>query len=151
MNDVKYIGDGKFVVTEERLYEVFSQAVSMNVADYLGVDNWQGWWDKVAKFSWIVLIFDSPELESLNYHQFQDVVEIYAIAHSQRDDDDWNAVQLFAKMILQIDRAMVDTNKRRIVQGIKTIANLEHRYNPYNSSWGLVLEYCKQLLEGEKR
>ena len=35
----------KFVVTEERLREVFSQAVSMNVADYLGVDNWQGLWD----------------------------------------------------------------------------------------------------------
>lgn len=42
---VKYIGDGKFVVTEEWLCEVFSQAVSMNVADYLGVDTWQGWWD----------------------------------------------------------------------------------------------------------
>ena len=45
---------------------------------------------------------------------------------------------------------MVDVNKRRIVQEIKAIANLEHRYNPYNSSWGLVLEYCKQLLEGER-
>lgn len=65
-------------------------------------------WDKVAKFSEIVLIFDSPELESLNYHQFQDVVEIYAIAHSQRDDADWNTVQLFAKMMLQIDRAMAE-------------------------------------------
>ena len=65
-------------------------------------------WDKVAKFSEIVLIFDSPELESLNYHQFQDVVEIYAIAHSQRDDADWNTVQLFAKMMLQIDIAMVE-------------------------------------------
>lgn len=65
-------------------------------------------WDKVAKFSEIVLIFDSPELESLNYHQFQNVVEIYAIAHSQRDDADWNAVQLFAKMMLQIDRVMVE-------------------------------------------
>lgn len=43
----------------------------------------------------------------------------------------------------------MDINKRRIVQEIKTIANLEHRYNPYNSRWGLVLEYCKQLLEGE--
>ena len=32
-------------------------------------------WDKVAKFSEIVLTFDSPELESLNYRQFQDVVE----------------------------------------------------------------------------
>lgn len=65
-------------------------------------------WDKVAKFSEIVMIFDSPELESLNYHQFQDVVEIYAIAHYQRDDADWNAVRLFAKMMLQIDRAMVE-------------------------------------------
>lgn len=45
----------------------------------------------------------------------------------------------------------MDTNERRIVQEIKTIANLEHRYSPYNSSWGLVLEYCKQLLEGEKQ
>lgn len=44
----------------------------------------------------------------------------------------------------------MDVNKRRIVQEIKAIANFEHRYNPYNSSWGLVLEYCKQLLEGEK-
>lgn len=65
-------------------------------------------WDKVAKFSEIVMVFDSPELESLNYHQFQDVVEIYAIAHSQRDDAGWNAVRLFAKMMLQIDRAMVE-------------------------------------------
>ena len=45
MNSIQYIGDGKFVVTEEWLVEVFSQAVSMNVADYLGVDNWPGWWD----------------------------------------------------------------------------------------------------------
>ena len=65
-------------------------------------------WDKVAKFSEIVLLFDSPELESLNSHQFQDVVEIYAVAHSQRDDADWNTVRLFAKMVLQIDRAMVE-------------------------------------------
>lgn len=65
-------------------------------------------WDKVAKFSEIVLVFDSPELGSLNYHQFQDVVEIYAIAHSQGDDADWNTVRLFAKMMLQIDRAMVE-------------------------------------------
>ena len=65
-------------------------------------------WDKVAKLSEIVLIFDSPELESLNYHQFQDVVEIYAIAHSQRDEANWNTVHLFAKMMLQIDRAMVE-------------------------------------------
>lgn len=108
-------------------------------------------WDKVARLSGIVLIFDSPELESLNYHQFQNVVEFYAIAHSQRDDADWNTVHLFAKLTLQIDRVMMDSNERRIVQEIKAIANLEHRYNPYNSSWGLVLEYCKQLLEGEKQ
>lgn len=45
MNDVRYIGNGEFIVTEEWLREVFSQAVSMNVADWLGVDNWHGWWD----------------------------------------------------------------------------------------------------------
>lgn len=45
MDDVKYIGDGEFIVTEEWLRETLSQVVSMNVADYLGVDNWQGWWD----------------------------------------------------------------------------------------------------------
>lgn len=61
-------------------------------------------WDKVAKFSEIVLVFDSPELENLNYRQVFDVIEIYAIAHSHRDDTAWNAVQLCAKMMLQIDR-----------------------------------------------
>ena len=65
-------------------------------------------WDKVAKFSEIVLIFDSPELESLNYHQFQDVVEIYAIAHSQRDDAELEHCTVVCKMMLQIDRAMVE-------------------------------------------
>lgn len=30
---------------EELLPDVDVQAVSMNVADYLGVDNWPGWWD----------------------------------------------------------------------------------------------------------
>lgn len=45
MDDIQYIGDGKFVVTEGWLREVFSQAVSMDVADYLGVDNWPGWCD----------------------------------------------------------------------------------------------------------
>ena len=44
-DSVKYIGDGKFVVTEDWLREVYSQAVSMNVGDYLGIDNWGGWWD----------------------------------------------------------------------------------------------------------
>lgn len=45
MNSVQYIGDGKFVVTEAWLRDVLSQAVTMNVADYLGVDNWEGWCD----------------------------------------------------------------------------------------------------------
>lgn len=45
MDDVQYIGDGKFIVTEEWLREVFSQAVTMNIVDYLGVDDWQGWWN----------------------------------------------------------------------------------------------------------
>ena len=63
---------------------------------------------KVAKLSGIVLTYDNPELESLNYDQFQDIVEIYAIAHSQRADVDWNTVRLLAKMMLQIDRAMVE-------------------------------------------
>lgn len=62
-------------------------------------------WDRVAKFSEIVLVFDSPELESLNYHQVFDVVEIYAIASN--DDPAWNTVRLLARTMLQIDRAIV--------------------------------------------
>lgn len=46
---------------------------------------------------------------------------------------------------------MMGIDERHIVQETKAIANFEHRYNPYNSSWGLVLEYYKQLLEGEKQ
>lgn len=42
MDDVKYIGDGEFIATEEWLRGTLSQAVSMNVAYYPGVDNWQG-------------------------------------------------------------------------------------------------------------
>lgn len=34
---------------------------------------------------------------------------------------------------------MMDINERCIIQEIKTIANLEHRYNPYNSSWGACI------------
>ena len=68
-------------------------------------------WDKVAKFSEIVLVFDSPELGSLNYRQVFDVIEIYAIAsnvHITNDNPAWNTVRLFARMMLQIDRAMVE-------------------------------------------
>lgn len=44
----------------------------------------------------------------------------------------------------------MNNNKRRLVQEIKAIADFEHLYNPDDYSWGLVLEYCKQLLKGEK-
>lgn len=67
-------------------------------------------WDKVAKFSEIVLVFDSPELESLNYHQVFDVIEIYAITSNAlvtNDNPAWNTVRLFARAMLRIDRAMV--------------------------------------------
>lgn len=67
-------------------------------------------WDKVAKLSELVLIFDSPELESLNYHQVFDAIEIYAIAsnaHVTNDNPAWSTVRLFASMMLHIDRAMV--------------------------------------------
>ena len=58
----------------------------MNVADWLGVDDWQGWWDT------------------------NEAIEIYAIAsnaHVTNDNPAWNTVRLFARMMLQIDRAMV--------------------------------------------
>lgn len=45
MNAVKYICDGKFVVTEDWIREVYSQAVAMSCAEWLGVDNWSGWCD----------------------------------------------------------------------------------------------------------
>lgn len=81
-------------------------------------------WDKVAKFSEIVLTFDSPELEGLNYHQVFDAIEIYAIASN--DNPAWNTVRLFARMMLQIDRAMVDLS---CIEKIYTIA--KRRYNDH--------------------
>lgn len=72
-------------------------------------------WDKVAKFSELVLIFDSPELESFNYHQVFYAIEIYAIAsnaHVTNDNPAWNIVRLFARIMLQIDRAMVEGEKQ---------------------------------------
>lgn len=38
----------------------------------------------------------------------------------------------------------MDINERRIVQEIKTIANFEHRYKPYNSSWNTANSYWKE-------
>lgn len=45
MKGIKYIGDGQFIVTEEWLREVYGLAVEMKIANWLGVDNWEGWWD----------------------------------------------------------------------------------------------------------
>lgn len=42
---IKYIGDGQFIITEEWLREVYGLAVEMKIANWLGVDNWEGWWD----------------------------------------------------------------------------------------------------------
>lgn len=47
--------------------------------------------DKVAKFSGIGLIFDSPELESLNYHQYP----------CERADNDWFKVKCLAEILLE--------------------------------------------------
>ena len=43
LNDVKYIGDDKFVVTKEWLQETLGKAIEARLADSLGVDNWPGW------------------------------------------------------------------------------------------------------------
>lgn len=45
MEGIKYIGDGQFIVTEEWLREVYGLAVEMKIGNWLGVDNWGGWWD----------------------------------------------------------------------------------------------------------
>lgn len=45
MNGIWYIGDDKFIVTEEWLREVYSLAVEMKIGNWLGVDNWSAWWD----------------------------------------------------------------------------------------------------------
>lgn len=45
MNGIRYIGKGEFIVTEEWLRKVYGLAVEMEVGNWLGVDNWEGWWD----------------------------------------------------------------------------------------------------------
>lgn len=42
---IRYIGKGEFIVTEEWLREVYDLAVEMKIGNWLGVDNWLGWWD----------------------------------------------------------------------------------------------------------
>lgn len=42
---IRYIGKGEFIVTEEWLREVYGLAVEMKIGNWLGVDNWSGWWD----------------------------------------------------------------------------------------------------------
>lgn len=67
-------------------------------------------WHKVADFCKIMLIFEEPELDALNYLQYQLVVDIYAIAYSQCVNDpaeNWGTVKMFANMMLGIDRKEV--------------------------------------------
>lgn len=45
IDGIEYIGDGQFIVTEEWLRGVYGLAVEMKIANWLGVDNWGGWWD----------------------------------------------------------------------------------------------------------
>lgn len=42
---IRYIGKGEFIVTEEWLRGVYGLAVEMKIGNWLGVDNWSGWWD----------------------------------------------------------------------------------------------------------
>lgn len=64
-------------------------------------DNFE--WYKVADFCRIISIFEEPELDVLSYHQYQLVVDIYAIASSQCGED-WGTIKMFANMMLEIDR-----------------------------------------------
>lgn len=68
-------------------------------------------WYKVADFCKIMPIFEEPESDALSYHQYQLVVDIYAIAYSQCVNDtdaDWGTVKMFANMMLEIDRNVVE-------------------------------------------
>lgn len=67
-------------------------------------DNFE--WCKVADFCKIMAIFEEPESDALNYHQYQLVVDIYAIAYSQCGED-WGTIKMFASMMLEIDRKEV--------------------------------------------
>lgn len=43
MNDIKYIGNGEFIVTEQWLHQTLKDAIEMRVGNTLGIDNWPGW------------------------------------------------------------------------------------------------------------
>ena len=67
-------------------------------------------WHNVADFCKIIPIFEEPESAALNYHQYQLVIDIYAIAYSQyvnESGEDWGTVKMFANMMLGIDRKEV--------------------------------------------
>lgn len=67
-------------------------------------------WHRVADFCEIIPIFEEPESAALNYHQYQLVVDIYAIAYSQcvnEPGEDWGTIKMFANMMLESDRKMV--------------------------------------------
>lgn len=64
-------------------------------------------WHKVGDFCKIMTIFEEPESDALSYHQYQLVVDIYAIAYSQcasGPSADWGTVKMLANMALEIDR-----------------------------------------------
>lgn len=67
-------------------------------------------WYKIADFCKIMPIFEESESDALSYHQYQLVVDIYAVAYSQCVNDpavDWGTVKMFASMMLGIDRKEV--------------------------------------------
>lgn len=69
-------------------------------------------WYKIADFCKIMQIFEKPELDCLEGNQFSLVVQIYAVAYSQcvnDPGDDWGTVKMFANMMLEIDRAKVES------------------------------------------
>lgn len=58
---IKYIGDGQFIVTEERLRNVYGLAVEMKIGNWLGVDNWEGWWDTQEAIYELYPDYDCPQ------------------------------------------------------------------------------------------
>ena len=67
-------------------------------------------WYKIADFCKIMPIFEESESGALSYHQYQLVVDIYAVAYSQcvsNPAEDWGTVKMFANMMLGTDRKEV--------------------------------------------
>lgn len=43
IDGIKYIGDGSFLVTEDRLKTLIESQIRDAVGDWVGADNWHGW------------------------------------------------------------------------------------------------------------